>query len=685
MGLGKFKEEIDLYRKDRYKRILKKRIECNYESKLRQEVDILKVEVGKLLRKKEFDNKTMQTFFSYGKGEVTLIDALVKVYETLVHLSEDGDKTPQATTGIILKIIGFTDEQRELEHIIKIGMKLTFTFIESCEMLYLRTEGDGGSTIRFLENQYSLHSLSQIPKRNKKEPAMPLKNKPKDKSIKTLTITKKSVLFRADKNKHSHSVLESASKLEQVGYELNEDVLNELMTNWESKKPRRGNSPEMSKWQSVNRVLKELDKLPSKFYLSTFYDSRGRIYYDSFINPHKSDEIRGLLQYAEGVKLTDRGLEWAFSYLAALYGMDKLSFSERVVEGKKILYADFGQADEPYQFLAFRSEVKKSLQDPNHLFKGRVHLDACASGTQFISALTGDREGLLLTNVLPSHNVKGELIRKDIYQKLADFVKSEFESDLLLGVPDGSLHPADIDFLNFAIKAINEHGRAMGKEVIMTGNYNATKRGIIKGVMGILRDVEPDIELEDEEDVSIYDISDDMRCFTALAMYEAGESVLRGVVALKKHLNKVIGGEVVEWELSDGFVAKNGVKSTKKIKCFLRLNKDTYTAIYNIYSKDEKKNDKRSTRTSLVPNFIHSLDACLLRMVAKRCHFDMSVIHDSFGCHPNNVDKMLQITKECFVEIIESDPIRQLTGESFEPIDEDFSLEGLQESVWFFS
>ncbi len=55
-------------------------------------------------------------------------------------------------------------------------------------------------------------------------------------------------------------------------------------------------------------------------------------------------------------------------------------------------------------------------------------------------------------------------------------------------------------------------------------------------------------------------------------------------------------------------------------------------------------------KSAISPNFIHSLDAELLRRVALKMRdagvVDSDWIHDSFGSHPNDVDLMLMITKK---------------------------------------
>ena len=69
-------------------------------------------------------------------------------------------------------------------------------------------------------------------------------------------------------------------------------------------------------------------------------------------------------------------------------------------------------------------------------------------------------------------------------------------------------------------------------------------------------------------------------------------------------------------------------------------------------------------KSAISPNYIHSLDAELLRRVALRMKqegiVDSDWIHDSFGCHPNDVDLMLDITKEEFGDLVLRDPLSVL-------------------------
>jgi len=62
--------------------------------------------------------------------------------------------------------------------------------------------------------------------------------------------------------------------------------------------------------------------------------------------------------------------------------------------------------------------------------------------------------------------------------------------------------------------------------------------------------------------------------------------------------------------------------------------------------------DPRAARQAIAPNFIHSLDAAHMFLTVDRMLDynieDFSMIHDSFGCHPNHVEIMRDCLREEF-------------------------------------
>ena len=106
---------------------------------------------------------------------------------------------------------------------------------------------------------------------------------------------------------------------------------------------------------------------------------------------------------------------------------------------------------------------------------------------------------------------------------------------------------------------------------------------------------------------------------------------------------------------------KNKELKSKNVSCILPGARKRVTIIKKIYSK---KANGSKMRSAISPNYVHSLDAELLRSVAlemqKQGIENSDWIHDSFGCHPNHVSKMLRITKNAFLSLVNNNPLQRL-------------------------
>jgi DNA-directed RNA polymerase len=75
---------------------------------------------------------------------------------------------------------------------------------------------------------------------------------------------------------------------------------------------------------------------------------------------------------------------------------------------------------------------------------------------------------------------------------------------------------------------------------------------------------------------------------------------------------------------------------------------------------------------AIAPNFIHSMDAAHLMLVANACADQgiqsLAVIHDSFGTHAANTDKLGTILRETFVDLYRGDPLGQLRNAVLEQL-----------------
>ncbi len=72
------------------------------------------------------------------------------------------------------------------------------------------------------------------------------------------------------------------------------------------------------------------------------------------------------------------------------------------------------------------------------------------------------------------------------------------------------------------------------------------------------------------------------------------------------------------------------------------------------------KHSKRKQSQGASPNAIHSLDAAHLMLTAYMCDFEITTIHDSYGCLLGDMSTLYRIVRESFVELYKTDPLKQL-------------------------
>ena len=83
-----------------------------------------------------------------------------------------------------------------------------------------------------------------------------------------------------------------------------------------------------------------------------------------------------------------------------------------------------------------------------------------------------------------------------------------------------------------------------------------------------------------------------------------------------------------------------------------------YSGNFNVTFSRNQMSDHRDVsgeRRGIAPNFIHSLDACHMRLfataMARNGVTDIWSVHDAFGCHPNHIEDMRYIVNKTFVEV----------------------------------
>ncbi len=396
----------------------------------------------------------------------------------------------------------------------------------------------------------------------------------------------------------------------------------------------------------------------SEIYFPHSYDSRGRVYPISVgLSPQGSDAVKAMIEYKNGEVLTEDGEKWAWAYLASLYGDDKLTFDVRVERGKELIDANYLEADEPYQFLAHQLELKMFLKNPLMEFRGRIHLDGCNSGSQFTSIITGDRAGCIATNIIPIYDEEGIQIRQDAYMLVSD--KSLELSKLKIDVEECEEKKEALELFKTLLE---EKGRKICKTPVMVSNYGGTAGGRSEIVWNLLRELDVERKYITKKNASMF----------SSILGDAITGVLNGGKSFEVYIHKMNNiiakkGSAVTWTTSDGFFVthiKQKELKPNQVQCLLP-NSRKKTVIYKKNFTDDINPVKM--KSAISPNYIHSLDAELLRRVALKMRdngiIDSDWIHDSFGSHPNHVSKMLLLTKIEFRDMMLRKPLKVLDEE----------------------
>lgn len=405
-----------------------------------------------------------------------------------------------------------------------------------------------------------------------------------------------------------------------------------------------------------------------RFYFPHNVDYRGRAYpLPPHLNHQGDDVSRGILMFADGRPLGEEGVRWMKIALANLYGMDKLTFDQRLVwtdeHIARIQHAardPFNEealawwtkaSDGPWQFLARCIDFNEALESGNpeaHVSHLPVYMDGSCNGLQHYAALGRDEWGARSVNVVPSETVQ------DVYVEVLQVVKGKVAKDATKEIKGPNARGQRcVGELSRLAQQLGVLERKTVKQTVMTICYGVTSLGAKDQVRARLID-----KVGTEIDPKV--INDLARYLSRVVLDSIGE-VFKQAMQIKSWFDQVSAvfnktGTTVCWMSPLGFAVRQPYyeNSTRVVK----------TAIQNIHLAKKNSSDKvkkSSQRSGFPPNFVHSLDATHMMMAAERCHAEgvqFASVHDSFWTHASDVTRMNAIIRETFVELY-SKPILQ--------------------------
>ena len=388
-------------------------------------------------------------------------------------------------------------------------------------------------------------------------------------------------------------------------------------------------------------------------------DWRGRMYpVPLFLNPQGDDLSKGLLTFATGKPLGERGLYWLAIHGANCYGEDRVSLDERrawvekntrdiFASAKEPLCRTFWQnAGDPCQFLAFCYEWASAVAETvpsEYVCTLPVKLDGSCNGTQHFAAMLLDQPTAEVINLAPADKPN------DIYQLVADEVMRMVEEDLV--DPDR----LDEGVLDVALGWRGRVDREVCKRPTMTLAYGATyfgfKEQVAVDTLTPMRD-EPDYPFEDNE------------FYAARYMADKLNVALHAVVVAAKgtmdwlHKVAVIAskdGLPLLWTTPQGLPVLQEYREGlgKRVKTQL-AGTQVYLTVVDHARGAGQKLDARKQVAGVAPNYVHSMDASHLMATVNSC-FEMpgftsfAGVHDSFGTLAADVDLLRDRLRTAFV------------------------------------
>lgn len=489
---------------------------------------------------------------------------------------------------------------------------------------------------------------------------------------------------------HGPMVYASINALQATGWQINPIVLDTMLALWKQGGgkcglpgadndpiPERPDVEDDSEWRAaaeavyrknaraVGKRLALLQTLSiaqeyrrDVFYFPYQCDFRGRIYpIPQFLQPQGNDVARGLLQFATPEPLGETGLRWLCIQYANCWGVDKVSFDDRVAWAWDKLDCFYGhhhhpldimnlwaEADDPWQALATLWEIGAAMEWRREHGDLRdypcplpINVDGSNSGLQHFSAMLRDEHGAALVNLLPSQTPN------DIYADVAKSVDRMVRADLA-DTDDSKcrLSPAE-HAKGWLSQGIN---RTLCKRGTMTFCYGVTQQGLKNALIA-----DGFLDWSKHQFASVQYIGKKIWAGICENITGATEAMdwLRQCASCGNKADKLL-----TWITPSGFHVVHPYNEPKNtvIKC---LSGRVQFSLYD----PEKKIRKHKQRNSLPPNFVHSLDASHLMMTVaagKACGIEhWMMIHDSFGTHAGRVDLLRDILREQFMNLYEVD------------------------------
>lgn len=416
-----------------------------------------------------------------------------------------------------------------------------------------------------------------------------------------------------------------------------------------------------SKAMIFERQVLQAETLRHKeFWQPHSFDFRGRLYPSNQMLTSQGDHVaKGLIEFANGIRLGKGGLRALKLHVANCFGFDKLNLSERLaklealmprikqISDDRVALKLLAEADEPMPFYAAALELKKALElDNPELFVSHipVAVDGVCNGLQVLSLLGKDEVGAEKTNCTYRAD------RQDLYMEVAKAMRAHVE-DILTEAKGDEEHDAAIAW--YERIQFDKKARATVKRATMTKSYGVTKEGIREQLVSD-RMCDELVIPESMSELPILTARHKLAGYMRDWIMIAQESSVKEAVKIMdyfKACSKVLGESdyAMSWVTHDGCEVKQE---------YIVIKDKLVRTFDNWMRRLRKRTDDLSMRqnsNAAAPNVVHSLDATMARLVA--CKLvnseikDMAFIHDSYAVHAAHLDTLNEIIRKVAVDM----------------------------------
>ena len=422
-----------------------------------------------------------------------------------------------------------------------------------------------------------------------------------------------------------------------------------------NKKQKEGILREMNQTQNIAESF-----AGETFYEYMHYDTRGRLYSTNAYFKHDGSKLsKSLFLLNERKELGTEGWFWLLIHAVNCFGEDKLSLDDKFDFAEKnleewlkiaenpVINKDWQYVDDPFGFLAAIRDIWRAFNSPDrYLYRSGiiVALDASCSGLQVLSAMGRDENSGALCNLTDTD------VRGDFYEAVSKEIIWE-----------------DNEF--WAQEKFVKYRRKLCKRPCMVLLYSAQPRTMARSLLSDFSS-EPDFAGLNWENAlwltqNIYD-----SCYKVLdkPCKLMDLFIDFGLSAYKKDKDYSFKAPLTGFTMQQYY--RKDVSELIKV-----LYKGKRVRLRLITGKNDKL-DYHKIKSSTSPNVVHCLDSQIVAGVSLATEYDISMIHDSFGCSAADAGKLFEDTRSVFHNIFSEDVLETLYEQS--ELENDFEYGNLE-------